>query len=211
VKTGSLCTGYAGLDMAVHEVLGGELAWVADNDPDKSAILAYRFPDAPNLGDLEAVDWSAVEPVDVLTAGFPCKDISCAGQQAGLRKGNRSGVWYHVARAIAELRPPLVIIDRPGAFGRYEAAVRHHERVFGRLVPPPVEPGRTGNPRLSPRFSEWMMFLPDGWVTDVPGLSRNAQLTAIGDGVVPAQAAMALRLLLDRAGILPLIADRGAA
>jgi DNA (cytosine-5)-methyltransferase 1 len=111
MKTGSLCTGYAGLDMAVHEVLGGELAWVADNDPDKSAILAYRFPGVPNLGDFGAVDWSAVEPVDVLTAGFPCKDISCAGQQAGLRKGNRSGVWYHVARAIAELRPPLVIIE----------------------------------------------------------------------------------------------------
>jgi DNA (cytosine-5)-methyltransferase 1 len=56
-----------------------------------------------------------------------------------------------------------------------------------------------------------MMCLPDGWVTGVPGLSRNAQLTAIGDGVVPAQAATALRLLLDRSGILPLIADRGAA
>lgn len=49
------------------------------------------------------------------------------------------------------------------------------------------------------------MGLPDGWVTDVPGLSRSAQLTAIGDGVVPAQAAAALRLLLDRAGIVPLV------
>jgi len=56
------------------------------------------------------------------------------------------------------------------------------------------------------------MGLPDGWVTDVPGLSRNAKLTAIGDGVVPAQAAMALRLLLDRAGIPHLIAaNEGAA
>jgi DNA (cytosine-5)-methyltransferase 1 len=41
-----------------------------------------------------------------------------------------------------------------------------------------------------------MMGLPDGWVTDVPGLTRNAQLKALGNGVVPAQAAMALRLLL---------------
>ncbi|MFZ0048687.1 MAG: hypothetical protein WAL16_22795 [Streptosporangiaceae bacterium] len=41
-----------------------------------------------------------------------------------------------------------------------------------------------------------MQGLPEGWVTDVPGLSRNAQLKALGNGVVPAQAAMALRLLL---------------
>jgi len=110
-RIGSLCSGYEGLGMAVQEVLGGEMAFVADNDPDKSAILAHHFPGVPNLGDLEAVDWSAVEPVDVLTAGFPCTDISCAGRRAGLRKGNRSGVWFHVAHAIAELRPPLVVIE----------------------------------------------------------------------------------------------------
>jgi len=56
-----------------------------------------------------------------------------------------------------------------------------------------------------------MMGLPDGWVTDVPGLNRNAQLKAIGDGVMPQQAAMALRLLLDRADISPLVAAEGAA
>ena len=55
-----------------------------------------------------------------------------------------------------------------------------------------------------------MMGLPEGWVTDVPGLSRNAQLTAIGDGVVPAQAAMALRMLLERADIAPLVAEEVA-
>jgi len=55
------------------------------------------------------------------------------------------------------------------------------------------------------------MGLPEGWVTDVPGLSRNAQLKALGNGVVPAQAAMALRLLLDRADISPLVAAEGAA
>ena len=44
----------------------------------------------------------------------------------------------------------------------------------------------------------WMMMLPAGWVTDVPGLSRNAKLKAVGNGVVPAQAALALSLLLSR-------------
>ena len=55
------------------------------------------------------------------------------------------------------------------------------------------------------------MGLPEGWVTDVPGLSRNAQLKALGNGVVPQQAAMALRMLLGRADIPFLAADRGAA
>ena len=49
---------------------------------------------------------------------------------------------------------------------------------------------------LNRRFVEFMMGLPDGWVTDVPGLSRNAQLKALGNGVVPLQAAYALTLLL---------------
>ena len=111
MRTGSVCTGYAGLDHAVHEVLGGELAWVADIDPGASAILAHRFPSLPNLGDISAVDWSAVEPVNVLTAGFPCQDVSCAGGRAGLREGNRTGVWAYVARAIDELRPSLVVLE----------------------------------------------------------------------------------------------------
>ncbi len=53
-----------------------------------------------------------------------------------------------------------------------------------------------------------MQGLPEGWVTDVPGLSRNAMLKALGNGVVPQQAALALRLLLDRAGA---VAEAGEA
>jgi hypothetical protein len=51
--------------------------------------------------------------------------------------------------------------------------------------------------RLSPRFVEFMMGLPLGWVTDVPGLSRTEQLKALGNGVVPQQCALAVRQLLD--------------
>jgi len=79
-------------------------------------------------------------------------------------------------------------------WGVYTTAVRRWEALT-RPTPPPTEPGRKG-PRLSPAFSEWMMGLPAGWVTDVPGLSRNAQLRMIGNGVVPQQAAAAIRLLL---------------
>jgi hypothetical protein len=50
---------------------------------------------------------------------------------------------------------------------------------------------------LSPRFVEWMQDLPAGWVTEVPGLIRNAQLKALGNGVVPQQAYAALQLLAE--------------
>lgn len=69
---------------------------------------------------------------------------------------------------------------------------------MGRCAPAPTEPtGRNAGHRLSPRFTEWMMGLPDGWVTDPAiGISRNDQLKACGNGVVPQQAAAALRDML---------------
>lgn len=71
-----MCTGTGALDRAVAEVLDTELAWVADPDPAAAALLAHRYPDVPNLGDITAVDWEEVVSdeslaVDLLTAGFP--------------------------------------------------------------------------------------------------------------------------------------------
>lgn len=56
---------------------------------------------------------------------------------------------------------------------------------------------RKGTPQLAPQFSEWMMGLPAGWVTDIPGITRNEALRALGNGVVPQQAAAAVAFLLD--------------
>lgn len=80
-------------------------------------------------------------------------------------------------------------------WGPYADAVRRWERVVG-PAPAPTEPNKNGKPRLNAKFAEWMMGLADGWVTDVPGLSRSEQLKAIGNGVVPQQALAALAMLL---------------
>lgn len=403
MRIGELFSGYGGLGMGVQSVLGGTVAWHSEIDPGACKILAHRYPDVPNLGDITAVDWTQVEPVDVLTGGFPCQDVSSAGKRAGLNDDTRSGLWAQMARAIDELRPPLVVAEnvrgllsacalselepcprclgdesqphrpvlralgrvlgdladlgydarwcglraadvgaphgrfrvfvvawpatdtgsvrgiegwiatpgqtaggrplgllagrggahaphpagpglegrrpggspaeRPGsaaahpprdgrhegrteparvvggshvavcgddprkciscgwcadfapdadsdgrevvergeprlgarrdpdgrgqvAWGAYEPAVRRWEHLT-RPAPSPTERGKNGQPRLSPAFVEWLMGLPAGWVTDVPGITRNEALKALGNGVVPQQAAEALRRLLN--------------
>jgi DNA (cytosine-5)-methyltransferase 1 len=111
LRVGSLCSGYGGLDEAVCQALGGQVAWVADNDPSASAVLAARYPGVPNLGDIGQVRWESVEGVDVVIGGFPCQDVSAAGLRAGLHPGNRSGAWLYMAEAIRVLRPALVVIE----------------------------------------------------------------------------------------------------
>lgn len=110
VTYGSLFSGYGGLDMGVQAALGeGRVAWVSDIEPGPQSILAHHYPEAPNLGDVTAIDWAKVEPVDVLTGGSPCQDLSLAGQRAGMRPGTRSGLWESMAHAIKTIRPRLVV------------------------------------------------------------------------------------------------------
>lgn len=340
-RIGSLFSGVGGLTAAVEQVTGGDLAWYSEVDPAACRVLAERFPGVPNLGDVTAVDWAAVEPVDILEGGFPCQDISHAGKGAGIKEGTRSGLWFHFAAAIGVLRPRLVVLENvaaitaggggldvvlaslaeigfdaewgclpaaavgachrrdrwfcvawpadadlprlegrhvgghgggertagpggvallptprstdgpkggPGqrngrgvadslpaidallptptsmdakasgekagspnvtltdatvrevrSWGAYEAAITRHEAAVGRRAPSPTEPSpKTGKPRLSPAFVEWMMMLPQGWVTGVEGVTRNQALKDLGNAVVAPQAIAALELLLAR-------------
>jgi hypothetical protein len=88
--------------------------------------------------------------------------------------------------------------DIPKAnWGKFEPAIRRWEETLGRPAPAPTQPdGKDGAPRLSADFTEWMMGVPFGWITDC-GLTRNESLKACGNGVVPQQAELALRVLLQ--------------
>ena len=87
--------------------------------------------------------------------------------------------------------------SRRWGFGPYAPAVRRWERLT-RPAPVPTELNTKGNPRLNAEFASWMMGLPEGHVTQVPGISRADQLKAIGNGVCPQQAAAALTTLLEK-------------
>lgn len=87
--------------------------------------------------------------------------------------------------------------ERSTAWGKFAPAIERWEQTLGRPAPAPTKPdGKDGTHRLSSAFTEWMMGLPEGWITDC-GLSRNEELKACGNGVVPQQAELALRILLE--------------
>jgi hypothetical protein len=96
------------------------------------------------------------------------------------------------------LKVAAQVLARDGVnWGKFEPAIRRWENVLGRPAPAPTKPdGKNGAHRLSSSFTEWMMGLPEGWITDV-GLTRNEELKACGNGVVPQQAELALRMLLE--------------
>ena len=90
------------------QCLGGELAWVADNDPGAARILAHHYPDVPNLGDITAVDWAAVTLVNILIGGYPCQPFS----DAGLRKGttDERHIWPYYRRRHSRTTTPHSIV-----------------------------------------------------------------------------------------------------
>lgn len=106
---GSLFAGYGGLNLAIEDVFGAHTVWVSEWEAAPSRVLAHHWPDAPNLGDVTAVDWASVEPVDIISGGSPCQDLSHAGRRAGMTEGTRSNLWVAMREAIAVLRPTFVV------------------------------------------------------------------------------------------------------
>lgn len=111
LRVGSLFSGYGGLDLAVEEIFDARTIWFSEINEPVARVFAHHWPDAPNLGDITAIDWNDVEPVDVLCGGFPCQDVSTVGKMAGLKPGTRSGLWAHMATAIDALQPEWVVIE----------------------------------------------------------------------------------------------------
>jgi DNA (cytosine-5)-methyltransferase 1 len=128
---GSLFAGIGGFDLG-FERAGFKTTWACEIDQKAQAVLRLRFPDAKLHDDVCQIGAHNLEPVDVVTFGSPCQDLSVAGKRAGLA-GERSGLFHEAVRVIRELRerhgkPDFAIWENvPGAFssnqGRDFAAV----------------------------------------------------------------------------------------
>ena len=108
-KAGELFAGYGGLALAVSSVFGAETGWLCEVDKYASQVLNHRFPDVPNLGDVTAIDWGSVEPVDIIAGGSPCQDVSVAGARAGMSEGTRSNLWVAMRDAVSVIKPSFVV------------------------------------------------------------------------------------------------------
>jgi hypothetical protein len=127
-------------------------------------------------------------PLSVATALLPTPTVGNATGGNASRSGDRSD----------EKLLPGLVTEHQTNWGAFEPAIRRWEAVMGRPAPAPTEPtGKNGAHRLASRFVEWMMGLVDGHVTGV-GLKRNAELKALGNGVVPQQGEHAINVLLSR-------------
>lgn len=108
LKIGSLCTGYGGLDLAVEAHFQAKTVWCAEFDKYASQVIATHF-DMPNYGDIKAINWAEVEPIDILTAGYPCQPFSHAGYRKGTDDARH--IFPYILEAISILRPQWVILE----------------------------------------------------------------------------------------------------
>lgn len=120
LRIGSLFAGVGGFDLG-FERAGFTTAWAVEIDEKAQAVLRLRFPEAELHDDVTKVGAHNLAPVDVITYGFPCQDLSVAGKRAGL-DGQRSGLFHEAVRVIRELRardgkPDIAIAENvPGLF-----------------------------------------------------------------------------------------------
>ncbi|MFE6498142.1 DNA cytosine methyltransferase [Streptomyces sp. NPDC057748] len=187
--------------MAIEALTGERVAYVAEVDEAASKILAHRFPDAPNIGDITEYDWSQlVGQVDIITAGFPCQDISNAGKREGIH-GKRSGIYSNVIDAVRILRPRLVFLENVSAI---------RSRGLGQVVADLAAIGydvrwtclRASDVGAAHHRDRWFAAAyPAGSVPDAEGIGRTAR------GAEPAEQQGGVRRSPGARGELPADAD----
>ena len=172
---GSLFDGSGGFPLA-GTLCGIEPRWASEVEPYPIAVTRSRFPDMKHLGDISKVNGAEIEPVDVITFGSPCQDLSVAGRQAGMKHQSngdsmttRSGLFIEAVRIIKEMRratndkyPKFAIWENvPGAFSSNKG--EDFRTVLQEIIKI-VEPTAPSLP--SPEKGGWPyadVLVGDGW------------------------------------------------
>ena len=123
MKLGSLFDGSGGFPLA-GALFGIEPVWASEIEPFPIRVTKLRFPGMKHLGNVKDVHGDQVEPVDIITFGSPCQDLSVAGKQTGIHAGERSNLFFEAIRIIKEMRngtsnqyPRFAVWENvPGAF-----------------------------------------------------------------------------------------------
>lgn len=123
MKLGSLFDGSGGFPLA-GALHGIEPVWASEIEPFCINVTSKRFPNMKHLGSVTDINGSDIEPVDIITFGSPCQDLSVAGKQAGIHEGERSNLFFEAIRIIKEMRhatankyPRFAVWENvPGAF-----------------------------------------------------------------------------------------------
>ena len=166
LKLGSLFDGSGGFPLA-GMLAGITPVWASEVEPFAVRVTTKRLPFMKHYGDISAMDGGKIEPVDIITFGSPCQDMSVAGKRNGL-DGSRSSLFYEAIRIIKEMRsatngkhPRYIVWENvPGAFssngGQDFKAVL--EAVIGVVeenveVPTPLQSG----------WPYADLYLGDGW------------------------------------------------
>ena len=122
MKMASLFDGSGGFPLAAA-LNGIEPIWASEIEPFPIRVTTKRFPNMKHYGDVSKINGAEVEPVDIITFGSPCQDLSLAGKRKGI-DGERSGLFFQAVRIIKEMRratnneyPKYIIWENvPGAF-----------------------------------------------------------------------------------------------
>lgn len=110
---GSLFSGCGGFDLGL-DAAGMRGAFQCEIDKNARAVLRHRWPEVPKHDDVRALTGGALPRVDLLVGGFPCQDVSVAGNRAGLA-GDRTGLFFEFVRLVRELAPEWLLLENvPG-------------------------------------------------------------------------------------------------
>lgn len=166
MKLMSLFDGSGGFPLA--GALSGIIPVMASEvEPYPIAVTRSRFPEMKHLGDVSKINGAEIEPVDVITFGSPCQDLSVAGKRAGL-EGERSGLFMEAIRIVKEMRgatngkyPTFILWENvPGAFSSNKG---EDFRVVLEEIVKVVEPGATMPPADKGRWPYADVYVGEGW------------------------------------------------
>lgn len=100
---GSLFDGSGGFPLGGC-LAGIEPRWASEIEPFPLRVTIRRFPGMKHLGNIKNINGGKIEPVDIITGGSPCQDLSLAGKRAGLIEGSRSNLFFEYMRIVKEMR-----------------------------------------------------------------------------------------------------------